>query len=184
MTRRFPVLFVVLAFVAFELPAVQPQSPYVGEEVREIKALSPDEIDAYLGGEGMGLAKTAELNGFAGPAHVLELAAPLELTSEQHSRTEALFASMQSRARSLGHALVEEERKLDALFATRAVTPASLEAALQEVGTLQARIRAVHLAAHLDQVEILTPQQNARYALLRGYDDPDGHRAHGGQHAH
>jgi len=34
------------------------------QETREIKALSTEEVDGYLKGEGMGLAKAAELNGF------------------------------------------------------------------------------------------------------------------------
>ena len=42
------------------------QSPYVGQESREIKALSPQEISDYLSGKGMGLAKAAELNGYPG----------------------------------------------------------------------------------------------------------------------
>jgi hypothetical protein len=64
------------------------QSPYVGQESREIKALSPQEISDYLSGKGMGLAKAAELNGYPGPAHVIELAAELELTPEQKTKTE------------------------------------------------------------------------------------------------
>jgi Spy/CpxP family protein refolding chaperone len=88
-----------------------PQS-YAGQEARNIKSLSPEEIDAYLAGKGMGLAKAAELNGYAGPSHVLELASQLELTPEQRAETEALFASMQKEASELGRSLVEEERKL------------------------------------------------------------------------
>jgi hypothetical protein len=70
----------------------------------------------------MGLAKAAELNGYPGPAHVLELSAQLELTSEQKTKTEALFETMQSRAILLGKELVQEERALDRLFASRAVS--------------------------------------------------------------
>ena len=65
---------------------VYSQSPYMGQESREIKALSPQEISDYLLGRGMGLAKAAELNGYPGPAHVLELAVQLEITSEQRPR--------------------------------------------------------------------------------------------------
>lgn len=50
-------------------------SPYAGQESREIKALSPDEIAALRKGDGMGFAKAAELNGYPGPRHVLDLAA-------------------------------------------------------------------------------------------------------------
>jgi hypothetical protein len=37
-------------------------SPYVGQEGRKIKALSEEEVQGYLSGSGMGLAKAAELN--------------------------------------------------------------------------------------------------------------------------
>ena len=74
-----------LALLAASAP-VNSQSPYVGQESREIKALSPQEISDYLSGKGMGLAKAAELNGYPGPAHVLELAAQLDLTPVQKPR--------------------------------------------------------------------------------------------------
>jgi hypothetical protein len=67
------------------------QSPYASQESREIKSLSPQEASDLLAGKGMGFAKAAELNGYPGPAHVLELAAQLQLTPEQKTRTETLF---------------------------------------------------------------------------------------------
>ena len=160
--------------------AAQPASPYVGQEARGIKALSPEDAAALLSGKGMGLAKAAELNGYAGPAHVLELATPLALTSEQRAQTEALFASMESRARSFGRALVEEELKLDRLFASKSVTQESLSRSLSEIGSLQAKVREAHLQAHLTQAAILTPTQNALYAQLRGYAGAaaTGHSGH------
>lgn len=87
-------------------------------------------------------------------------------------RTEALFASMDSNAESLGRALVDAERKLDRLFATRVVTPERLNSSSSKIGSFQARVRAVHLAARLAQVEMLTPEQKARHAQLRGYGGP------------
>jgi hypothetical protein len=81
-------------------------SAYAGQESRSIKSLSDDEINGLLAGSGMGLAKAAELNGYPGPAHVLELASELDLTQVQRTATQALFASMQSKAAKLGAALV------------------------------------------------------------------------------
>ena len=156
-------------------------SPYAGEQSREIKALSADDIAGLRAGKGMGYAKAAELNGFAGPAHVLELADALGLTPEQRARTEALFASMSAKASARGRALVDKERELDALFASRTVTPERLASSLQAIGALQAEVRQAHLEAHLAQVQILTAEQNARYAELRGYgrNAPGGERGHG-----
>ena len=55
--------------------AEMPETPYAGQQTRTIKALSDDEIAALRNGEGMGMAKAAELNGYPGPIHVLSLAA-------------------------------------------------------------------------------------------------------------
>jgi Spy/CpxP family protein refolding chaperone len=146
-----------------------PASAYAGQEAREIKALSAEEVGDLMAGKGMGLAKAAELNGYAGPAHVLELADALELTPEQRAQTQALKAAMTAKAIPLGHAVVTAERQLDLLFSTKTITPALLRSALDELGALQARVRGVHLEAHLAQVVVLTSDQNARYSQLRGY---------------
>ena len=132
--KRVNVVFRTLLGCALALLAISPtarsQSPYVGQESREIKALSPQEISDYLSGKGMGLAKAAELNGYPGPAHVLELSAQLELTPEQKTKTEVLFETMQSRAIPLGKELVQEERALDRLFASHAVNSETLDQAI------------------------------------------------------
>lgn len=157
-------------------------TPYAGQQARDIKALSADEVSALLAGKGMGFAKAAELNGFAGPAHVLELATELQLTDEQRVRTGALFAAMSASAIGAGRMLVDKERELDRLFATKAISPDRLAGELQQIGELQARVREVHLRAHLAQVEILTPEQNVRYGQLRGYAAAPEQREH--EHRH
>ncbi|MDP3654147.1 MAG: Spy/CpxP family protein refolding chaperone [Rhodoferax sp.] len=164
--------------------AAPPLSAYAGQQEREIKALSAEDLKAYLSGKGMGLARAAELNGYAGPAHVLELDTPLALTPEQKAQTEALFASMERKAVVLGQALVAAERRMDRLFATQAITPDLLARSLEEIGTLQAQVRGVHLEAHLAQVAILTPAQKLRYAQLRGYDSTGVSPAHPHQPTH
>ena len=105
-------LFYVL-FIASTLPAAlaaKTLSPYIGQESRDIKALSPEAIQDLLDGKGMGFAKAAELNGYPGPAHVLELEDDLALTTEQHDKTKTLFDSMLSKAKSLGQQLLDQER--------------------------------------------------------------------------
>ncbi|NLD54895.1 MAG: periplasmic heavy metal sensor [Burkholderiaceae bacterium] len=144
-------------------------SPYAGQESRPIKALSPQEVESLLGGKGMGFAKAAELNGYPGPAHVLELGDALALSEEQRERTRALFQAMEREAIALGRSLVEAERDLEALFSSRTATAEKLAAALVRTGELQARLRGVHLKAHIEQTEVLTPHQSMRYAELRGY---------------
>jgi hypothetical protein len=60
--------------------------PYAGLEKRAIKALSDAQIADLRAGRGMGLALPAELNGYPGPVHVLELGDRLGLDAEQEER--------------------------------------------------------------------------------------------------
>ncbi len=173
-------IFVIGALLAIAVnhvaSAAQPAS-YAGQEQREIKALSPEEIRDYLAGKGMGLAKAAELNRYPGPAHVLELAEKLRLDTGQKIRSEAIFRAMQAEAMRQGKALVEKEHELDRLFAGGGVTSEDLRVALEEIGRLQAEVRRTHLQAHIEQRKILTAQQIARYEEFRGYTSHAG-RAH------
>jgi len=155
-------------------------SPYAGEQRREIKALSGKDVQDLLAGRGMGLAKAAELNRYPGPAHVLELADRLGLSAEQKARTQSVFDAMEARARALGKALVEREAELDRLFASRRISRDSLQSSLAGISRLQGELRRVHLEAHLAQTDILTREQVASYAQLRGY----GGAGHSAEHRH
>jgi Spy/CpxP family protein refolding chaperone len=162
-----------VAWAALALPtaARAQESPYAGWEEREIKALSPEQIASLRTGEGMAFAfaLAAELNGWPGPKHVLELADSLTLTPDQRSRIEAIRADMKERAVALGETVVTAEAELDHLFASRSITEASLAEKTAEIARLQGELRAVHLAAHLATTAVLTPHQIARYDALRGY---------------
>ena len=170
-----------LVFLATAADAASP-SPYAGQEARDIKALSPEEVADYLSGKGMGLAKAAELNGYPGPAHVLELASELGLTPEQRAATEALFQKMQRRAVALGTELVEAEGALVRLFASHTATSDAVKVSLTRIAKLQGEIRQVHLDAHIEQASVLTAAQVARYTRLRGYDAASP--VHDGRHRH
>ena len=145
------------------------RSPYIGQELRDIKALSPEDIQGYLAGKGVGLAKAAELNHYPGPAHVLEFAEKLKLTEEQREKTEEIFSAMQSESKRLGKDFIERERELDRLFANRSINNETLSSTLEQIGHLQTELRRVHLKAHLEQRAILTEDQVAKYDELRGY---------------
>lgn len=155
--------------LAASTAAAQTASPYAGEQARSIKALSEPEVQGLLQGQGGGLAKAAELNGYPGPMHTLELRQPLALTTEQAEATAALMQAHKGRARELGAALVDAERRLDALFAERRADVAAVENATREVALLHARLRAEHLGTHLAQTALLSTEQVKRYAELRGY---------------
>jgi Spy/CpxP family protein refolding chaperone len=156
-------------------------SPYTGQEKREIKSLSKAEIDGYISGDGMGFAKTAELNRYPGPRHVLDLADQLQLSGEQRKRTQAIFESMKSQAMSLGKQLVDKEQLLDSRFAEGTISDAELEQLVTEISVIQGKLRTVHLRAHLAQRVVLTPDQVRIYDAHRGYQRPqadDPHAAH------
>lgn len=149
--------------------APTPAQPYAGHRHRSIKALSDEQIADLRAGRGAGFALAAELNGYPGPLHVLELAADLELTPEQMAATTALLAPMRSRAAAAGEKLIEAERALDALFANRSATPDTVRRGVDEVARWQAEVRSAHLLTHLEQVRILSDEQIRRYAQRRGY---------------
>ena len=111
------VLLVTSAFLPEVLQAQD--APYTGLESRAIKALSSEQIDEYHQGLGMGLALAAELNGYPGPKHVLEMKDELALTSAQQTNTEELFEQMHASAVTLGGAIIELEAALDALLGAR-----------------------------------------------------------------
>ena len=93
MKTRMAALAIALVGIA---PAAWPQThqPYAGMQTRPVKALSDQQIADLKAGRGMGLALAAELNGYPGPMHVLELAAPLGLSDEQRAKVAGLFDAM------------------------------------------------------------------------------------------
>jgi len=157
----------------------QSHQPYAGFEQRPIKALSDEQIDDLRTGRGMGLALAAELNGYPGPSHVLELAGRLDLSPDQRSRVQQLFDAMKRETVPLGIKLIEQEKELDHLFSTRVVTPETLKAAVAAISVTQAQLRESHLKYHLSTAALLTQNQMQQYADLRGYHVPGGH-----QHRH
>lgn len=175
--------FCSAAIALFGLTAVlaqeSPKSPYAGFEQRPIKALSAQQIADLRAGRGMSLALAAELNGFPGPLHVLELAERLNLTEAQRAAVEQLFEKMKAETVPIGERLIAQEADLDQIFASRTVTPASLAASTDAIGATQAALRHAHLKYHLAMLEVLTSDQVQRYAELRGYAGP---AAHPGQH--
>jgi hypothetical protein len=174
------VLIVTLFICTAVASAAEISSPYAGEETREIKALSRDEINGYLSGDGMSFAKAAELNHYPGPKHVLELADELQLSVEQRRRSQMIFDEMKAKAVSLGKQLVETEQLLDSRFAAANILDAELLQLVTEISVLHGKLRAVHLQAHLAERAVLSADQLRRYDALRGYQGPGTHGQHHG----
>jgi hypothetical protein len=165
-----------LAVGALMIGVAGAQTPYAGMQARPVKTLSDQQIADLKAGRGMGLALAAELNGYPGPSHVLELADRLGLSDAQRAAIQRLFDDMKAEAIPLGERLIVQETALDRLFADRQVTSESLAAATAGIGETQARLRTAHLKYHLSTVEVLDKPQIQRYAELRGYA--------GGGHGH
>jgi Spy/CpxP family protein refolding chaperone len=167
------VAIAVAALVAFSGPLsaqhIHGQSRYAGFQSRQIKALAPEQLADLRAGRGMGLALAGEMNGYPGPAHVLELSDKLHLSSEQRDRIRRLFDAMKAEAIPVGERLIEQEAELDREFAERKITPLKLAELTARIGDVQGRLRAIHLKYHLTTAELLSPEQKSRYAELRGY---------------
>jgi Spy/CpxP family protein refolding chaperone len=154
-------------------------SPYVGFETRDVKTLSTERQEGLKRGAGLGYALAAELNGYPGPTHVLELADQLGLDADQKSRVQRAFEKMRKEAIAAGEAVIAAEAHLDRLFVQKQVSYDRIDAQTAVAAGQEARLRAIHLKAHLEMVEILTPEQTESYNRLRGFVGVDGdHRGH------
>ena len=181
MIRRMTFIAAALFLGTGAAVAQRPQAPYAGEQSRDIKALSPQEVEQYLAGAGMGFAKAAELNSYPGPKHALELADELSLTPEQIEQTRRIRAEMTAATQRLGELLVAAEADLDTRFAEGTIDEADLQAATENIAILRGRIRASHLVAHLRLKNVLTSHQVRLYDQLRGYGDGNSPK-HGSHH--
>jgi Spy/CpxP family protein refolding chaperone len=183
--RALLLLIATIAAIGAGRPACaagEAATPYAGQQSRAIKSLSEADLAALRGGDGMGLAKAAELNGYPGPRHVLDLAKELVLGETQRQQVTAVSDRMSAAARALGATLIEREAALDRLFAGGEITPERLDQAMAAIGDAQARLRAAHLLAHLETRSILSPAQIAQYNTLRGYTAAAAPSHHGHRH--
>ncbi len=143
--------------------------PYASMQQRRIKALPESTVADLANGRGASFALPAELNGYPGPAHVLELAEPLKLTPDQTGKTRELFAAMQAETTSLGLQLIAAEERLDRLFSGKTASASTVDTAALEAAGLQGKLRSAHLRYHLEMMSLLAPAQVAQYSKLRGY---------------
>ncbi|MDH5506328.1 MAG: Spy/CpxP family protein refolding chaperone [Anaerolineae bacterium] len=157
-------------------------SAYGNLQNTEIRGITPEDIEGLRTGKGMGLALPAELNGYPGPRHVLDLVEELGLTVQQEEQIQALFDAMQVEAIALGERILAAEAALEDSFRQRSITTSSLEEQLTQISELRLALRLVHLETHLATIEILTEEQIQKYQTLRGYDEMQEDHAHGNQH--
>ena len=157
-------------------------SPYAGQEKRAMKTLSEEESQALLNGQGMGLAKAAELNHYPGPRHVLDLATQLQLSEVQRAEAQQIYDRMHREAVHLGALVVDKEKELDHLFATQAINADTLRSLTKQIAQLHGDLRLVHLQAHVEMKQLLSREQIDKYDALRGYTTQAGPAPHSGHH--
>lgn len=158
-----------------------PTSPYVSLLDSPIRGLSPEEIQDLETGAGAGFARAAELNGYPGPRHILDLQDQLGLSADQLAQVQQLYDATNAEARQLGAEILQLEAELELAFRTKTVDEESLEAQVIELADKYGALRLVHLRAHLAAIEMLTPHQLMLYSQLRGYSS-SGSTEH--DHAH
>lgn len=165
-----------ICFYSAYLYASATHSPYVKQVDNPIKALSKSDIEGLKNGSGMpfgGMAKAAELNGYPGPRHVLDLKDELKLTKEQITNTEAVYKKMHKAALALGTELIAIERSMDTKLKEKKLDSKTMKSLTQRSAQIYGDLRFTHLQAHLEMVTILTKEQIAAYNQLRGYNSQD-----------
>ena len=129
----------------------------------------PTDRDGLEKTEGLGMAMAAEMNGYPGPKHVLELKDSLNLSQEQIKHVQTFFEDMRQEALALGKAIISAEENLNDAFRSGRMTEDSLRVQSTEIGKLRGQLRAVHLGAHLRTKVMLTELQLDNYMRLRGH---------------
>ena len=172
--RRMVDLFACVILIAIGSNSASAQhshglSPYSHGQSSEISSLTVDEVRELQTGEGMGLARAAELNHFPGPKHILELASELGLDHAQAERIDAIHAKMKTRAIAKGEEILEAERHLAGLFASGQPSVVAVKRIAEHLGTMRGQLQAIHLLAHIESADVLRGEQIEDYDRLRGY---------------
>ncbi len=144
-------------------------SPYAHTQSSEFSTLTPQEVRELRNGEGMGLARAAELNRFPGPKHLLEMKSALGLSQAQVARIEAIRKNMKTRAVAKGEEILQAEQHLAHLFASGRPSVAALNRITGHLGIMRGQLQAIHLVAHIESARELTTEQILSYDRLRGY---------------
>jgi Spy/CpxP family protein refolding chaperone len=147
-------------------------SKYTGQENRIIKSLSPEDVESLQTGTGDafgGMAKLAELNGYPGPRHVLDLANELKLSNEQEAKITTIYDNMKKKAVDLGQKIVNVEKIANGEFINKTITDSQIKQLIFNSSEIYGQLRYAHLSTHLKMLDILSPEQVNLYNNLRGY---------------
>ena len=169
--RMMMIVVGVLLITAPSVAQHRLNSPYRHQAEMGLRGLDDNEIAALKAGNGMGLARAAELNSYPGPRHVLDAIEEGKLTAspEQRGRVQQVFNTMNHDAIRIGAQILSEEQSLEAGFRSATMTETELRSRVATIAALQGQLRAVHLTAHIATRAALSESQIARYNELRGY---------------
>ena len=192
-TAPDPLVIPILALALFPLLALNPhplaaadppakeglRSTYAGQKDVAATGLLPGEVEALEQGKGMAQALPAEVNGYPGPRHVLDAAeaGTLDLQPSARQAVERIYDRMHDRAVAKGAEVLAAEAELARRFRHGHVDPVILGELAGRIARLRGELRTIHLTAHLETRELLTPEQISAYQALRGYEAHSGHHA-------
>lgn len=168
---------VLLAFIIAVLMIVSSsnlsnaQSPYTSQLNSPVRGLSAQEVDDLINGRGAGYARTAELNHYPGPKHVLDMKQELALSPEQEQQIEVIFSQMNMKAKQVGREIVEHEQQFSNVFAQGEISESDINEQARRLGMLYGQYRSIHLQPHLKVRQLLSPEQIAKYDQLQGYSN-------------
>ena len=148
-------------------------SKYIGQENRIIKSLSSEDIESLETGTGDafgGMAKLAELNGYPGPRHILDLGKELGLTTVQKENITIIYNDMKREALKLGQEILQIEKTANELFANKSISDSELQQLILKSAENYGKLRYIHLTTHLKMIGILSQEQIILYNTLRGYN--------------
>jgi hypothetical protein len=162
------------------------RSPYLEQLDSPVRGLSAQEVDDLLNGRGAGYARTAELNNYPGPRHVLDMKQELDLSTDQVQQIQVAFEQMQAKAKQVGQEIIQREAQFSATFVNRTISETDLQEQTKALALLYGQLRAIHLEAHLKITPLLSVEQITTYNTLRGYtgvsgrpaSDPHQHQNH------
>lgn len=116
-----------------------------------------------------GLAILAELNGYPGPRHILDLANQLRLTEKQKENITMIHNNMKTEAIGVGKNIIQIESIANEKFENKSITDNDLKELILSSAQFYGQLRYLHLSTHLNMIEILTKEQVELYKNLRGY---------------
>jgi Spy/CpxP family protein refolding chaperone len=127
----------------------------------------PPDRDVLEKGEGGGMGMLAEMYGYPGPKHLLDIHDSLRMGPGQVQRIANLYDEMRAAAAGKGQMIIVKEEELEDLFGSGRADEPTVRKLASEIGRMRGDLRAVHLTAHLKAWGLLTEEQRTRYKAIR-----------------